>query len=64
MLKIGDTVRMQIGALVWDKPYGFFSWAYATVLKVKDINGDCVTVIEPKTNRLVGNVHIKYLIKI
>lgn len=64
MLKIGDTVRMQIGALVWDKPYGFFGWVYNTNLRVKDMNGDCITVVDLKTNKVIGNVHKKYLIKL
>lgn len=64
MLKIGDTVRMQIGALVWDKPYGFFGWVYNTNLRIKDMNGDCVTVVDLKTGKVIGNVHKKYLIKL
>lgn len=60
----GDKVRMQIGALVWGKTYGFSSWVYNTDLYVREINGDCVTVSTNKTGDVTGNVHKKYLTKI
>ena len=64
MLKPGDIVRMQFDALIWGKPYGFLGWAYYTNLCVKDVDGDCVTVASLVTDKVVGNVHTKYLIKL
>lgn len=64
ILKNGDKVKMQNGAPVYGKSYGFQSFVYNSVLYVREINGDVVIVSTVATGAITGAVHKKYLTKI
>ena len=63
-LIVGDTVKMQKGAPVYNMSYGFNDWVYDSVLYVREIKGNCVVVSTQKTGAVTGSVDKKYLIKI
>lgn len=63
-LKVGDEVRMQKDAPVYNSTRKFQSWVYNSKLYVREISGDRVVVSTFKTGAITGPVAIKYLTKI
>lgn len=60
----GDRVRMSKDAHVWNKSYKFQSWVYDSILYVREIDGNCITVSTQKTGAITGCVHKQYLTEI
>lgn len=64
VLTEGDKVKMAKDAPVWGRSYKFQSWVYDSVLYVREIDGNCITVSTKKTGAITGSVHKKYLTEI
>lgn len=60
----GDKVKMAKGAPVWGRSYKFQSWVYGSVLYVREIDGNCITVSTKKTGAITGCVHRDFLTEI
>lgn len=63
-LNEGDMVRMQSGAPVYGKSYGFEDWVYKSVLFVRDIAGDRIVISTVAEGPITGAVDKKYLTKV
>lgn len=63
-LKVGDLVRMELGAPVWGEAYGYQSWVYATPLYLRELNGARAVVSTVPEGPVTGAVDVKYLRKI
>lgn len=61
---VGDKVKMQDGAPVYNMNYGFDNWVYDSVLYVREIKGNCIIISTQKTGAITGSVDKKYLTKI
>lgn len=62
-LKVGDTVKLSPGAVVYGAERKFSSWVYDRVLYVREIKGDRVVVSTVATGAVTGAVDIKHLIR-
>lgn len=63
-LAVGDMVKLQQGAPVWGKSYGFYKWVYEAILYVRDIDGNKVAISTNKTGAITGHVHKQFLTEI
>ena len=62
-LKVGDTVCITSNAVVYGRTTKFASWVYNSVLYVRAINGDKITVSTLKSGAITGSVDRKYIVK-
>ena len=62
-LKVGDTVGITSNAVVYGRTTKFASWVYNSVLYVRAINGDKITVSTLKSGAVTGSVDRKYIVK-
>ena len=61
--KVGDTVGLTANAVVYGKTTKFASWVYKSVLYVRAVNNNKITVSTLKTGPVTGSVDKKYLVK-
>lgn len=59
-----DRVKLAKNAPVYGSNKTFQGWVYDTVLYVRDVSGDRITVSTVKTGDITGVVHRKYLTKV
>lgn len=64
ILKVGDVVKMQKDAPVYNTDRKYQNWVYSSNLYVREINGNKVIVSTLKNGAITGPVDIKYLTKI
>lgn len=63
-LAVGDKVKLNPNATIYNKTTKFASFVYSSVLYLRELKGDRAVVSTQKTGAITGAVHKKYLIKI
>lgn len=63
-LSVGDSVKLNLNAVMYGTSTKFSSWVYTSILYVRQIDGDRIVVSTQKTGAVTGAVHRQYLTKI
>ena len=64
ILKVGDKVKLQAGAPVYNKSYCFSSWVYNATLYLRELSGNRAVISTLQSGAVTGAVDVKYLTKI
>ena len=64
ILKVGDKVKLQAGAPVYNRSYCFSSWVYNATLYLRELSGNRAVISTLQSGAVTGAVDVKYLTKI
>lgn len=63
-IKVGDKVKLDSSAPIYDSTKKFKSWVYSSTLYIRELSGSRAVISTQKTGEVTGAVDVKYLTKI